>query len=285
MHTTLNNGLMDRLHRSWRSRRRARVAIGVSLMGRILLPLVVLALAGCSSTKPGPQSQPVVHPLFTPKGVHNPLIAVAKTESQTETLPETLPQKIERSLKREVLPAPVWQPRVSNTAPRPVAPPVTSENTNVTASLPIQQTQVTETGSLATPADTPEEPATKIDASVPEKAPTFANASWLSLVGFGLFLLGVATFLPPLSRIIEGMAIRLAILLGAVALIVLPRFIVGHELLILSGVLLAMGAFFAPGLLQMRGRSAPKTNQIEVVKLPPNYDGTNSEGEIRFMVK
>jgi hypothetical protein len=64
-------------------------------------------------------------------------------------------------------------------------------------------------------------------------------------VGVGLFLFGLATlFYPPLRLLIASITTSVAIVLGGVALMVLPSLIVGNELLILSGVGAIVGGWF-----------------------------------------
>ena len=64
-------------------------------------------------------------------------------------------------------------------------------------------------------------------------------------VGLGLFLFGLATlFYPPLKLIIGSVTTSAAMVLGGVALMVLPTLIVGNELLILGAVGLAVGGWF-----------------------------------------
>ncbi|HLH54560.1 MAG TPA: DUF308 domain-containing protein [Verrucomicrobiae bacterium] len=64
-------------------------------------------------------------------------------------------------------------------------------------------------------------------------------------VGIGLFVFGLATLAwPPLKVIIGSVTTSVALMLGGVALVILPTLIVGNELLILSGVGLVAGAWF-----------------------------------------
>lgn len=64
-------------------------------------------------------------------------------------------------------------------------------------------------------------------------------------VGVGLFLFGLATlFYPPLKLIIGSVTTSAAMVLGGVALMVLPSLIVGNELLILGGVGAIVGGWF-----------------------------------------
>ena len=64
-------------------------------------------------------------------------------------------------------------------------------------------------------------------------------------VGLGLFLFGLAAlFYPPLKLIIGSVTTSAAMVLGGVALMVLPSLIVGNELLILGGVAVSVGGWF-----------------------------------------
>jgi hypothetical protein len=64
-------------------------------------------------------------------------------------------------------------------------------------------------------------------------------------VGLAMFVFGIASFAwPPLKAIIGSVTTSAAITLGGVALMILPALVVGHELLILGGVAVAVGAWF-----------------------------------------
>jgi hypothetical protein len=64
-------------------------------------------------------------------------------------------------------------------------------------------------------------------------------------VGVGLFVFGLASLVyPPLKVIIGSVTTSAALMLGGVALMVLPSLVVGNELLILGGVGVAVGGWF-----------------------------------------
>ena len=64
-------------------------------------------------------------------------------------------------------------------------------------------------------------------------------------VGVGLFVFGLASLVyPPLKVVVASVTTSVALMLGGVALIVLPSMVVGNELLILGVVGLAVGAWF-----------------------------------------
>ena len=64
-------------------------------------------------------------------------------------------------------------------------------------------------------------------------------------VGVGLFVFGLASLVwPPLKAIIGSVTTSAALMLGGLALMVLPSLIVGNELLILGGVVVVVGGWF-----------------------------------------
>jgi hypothetical protein len=64
-------------------------------------------------------------------------------------------------------------------------------------------------------------------------------------VGLALFIFGLASlFWPPLKLIIGSVTTSVALVLGGIALIVLPTLIVGNEPLILAGVAVVVGLWF-----------------------------------------
>ena len=71
----------------------------------------------------------------------------------------------------------------------------------------------------------------------------------------GLFLFGLASiFYPPLKLLIGSVTTSVAIIVGGLALMVLPSLIVGNEFLILAGVVAVVGIwFFAHRHGQLRG--------------------------------
>ena len=92
-----------------------------------------------------------------------------------------------------------------------------------------------------------------------------ASLKGIVWVGVGLFMFGLASLVyPPLKVLVASVTTSAALLLGGLALMVLPSLIVGNELLILGGVGLAVGGWFlAHRHGQLRGlvaaSSAPQT--------------------------
>jgi hypothetical protein len=80
-------------------------------------------------------------------------------------------------------------------------------------------------------------------------------------VGVGLFLFGLASLVyPPLKVVVASVTTSAALMLGGLALMVLPSLIVGNELLILGAVALAVGGWFlAHRHGQLRGTLAAST--------------------------
>ena len=78
-----------------------------------------------------------------------------------------------------------------------------------------------------------------------ELSAKLASLSGIVWVGVALFLFGLASlFYPPLQAIIGSVTTSVAITAGGVALMILPTVVVGHEMLILGGVAVAVGGWF-----------------------------------------
>ncbi len=91
-------------------------------------------------------------------------------------------------------------------------------------------------------------------------------------VGVGLFVFGLASLVyPPLKVVIGSVTTSAALMLGGVALMVLPTLVVGNELLILGGVGVAVGGWFLAhrhgqlrGIVAASGPSSVISNQSPV---------------------
>jgi uncharacterized membrane protein YccC len=85
-------------------------------------------------------------------------------------------------------------------------------------------------------------------------------------VGVGLFVFGLASLVwPPLKVVIGSVTTSAALMLGGVALMVLPTLVVGNELMILGGVAVAVGGWFlAHRHGQLRGIVAASTGSQSV---------------------
>ncbi len=102
-----------------------------------------------------------------------------------------------------------------------------------------------------------------------ELSAKLASLKGIVWVGVAMFLFGLASiFYPPLKLIIGSVTTSVAILVGGIALMVLPSLIVGNELLILGGVGAAVGVwFFAHRHGQLRGL-VDAVNVAKVSELP-----------------
>ena len=100
-------------------------------------------------------------------------------------------------------------------------------------------------------------------------------------VGVGLFIFGLASLVyPPLKAIVASVTTSVALMLGRVALIVLPTMVVGNELLILGVVALVVGAWFLAhrhgqlsGLVAASTGSAPANSTPATTTPPANVPG------------
>jgi hypothetical protein len=78
-----------------------------------------------------------------------------------------------------------------------------------------------------------------------ELSAKLASLKGIVWVGVLMFIFGLASiFYPPLQAIIGSVTTSVAILVGGLALMVLPTLVVGNELLILAGVATAVGLWF-----------------------------------------
>jgi hypothetical protein len=78
-----------------------------------------------------------------------------------------------------------------------------------------------------------------------ELSAKLASLKGIVWVGVVMFLFGLASmFYPPLQAIIGSVTTSAAILVGGIALMILPSLVVGNELLILAGVASAVGPWF-----------------------------------------
>jgi hypothetical protein len=99
-----------------------------------------------------------------------------------------------------------------------------------------------------------------------------ASLKGIVWVGVGLFVFGLASLVwPPLKVIVGSVTTSAALMLGGVALMVLPGMVVGNEVLILGVVGIAVGGWFlAHRHGQLRGQVAASTNaQSQVPTSPP----------------
>jgi hypothetical protein len=101
-------------------------------------------------------------------------------------------------------------------------------------------------------------------------------------VGVGLFVFGLASLVyPPLKVIIGSVTTSAALMLGGLALMVLPSLIVGNELLILGGVVLAVGGWFlAHRHGQLRGLVAVSSGAQSIAVPPATQNNEQRPGTL-----
>lgn len=159
---------------------------------------------------------------------------------QPENPAQAAAQNFERTTE-STLPLPagtkVEERTVTRDEKKPDAPPVVVEKTIVLSAPAVQTTRTVEKAGTtigAAQKDTARELGAKL-----------ASLKGIVWVGVAMFLFGIATLAyPPLRAIIGSITTSVAIVVGGIALIILPTLIVGNELLILGGVTVAVGGWF-----------------------------------------
>jgi len=198
-------------------------------MKHTILILSLLALAGCTAMKPLKGGKATTLSKFT-QGIEQTVVqsdnpaAVSRQDQETvRTKSYTVPagsQLVETRVASDAGGAPV---------------------TNASAlviSAPMAVTEHEETRAKTELGAAQKDTARELSA----KLSSLKGIVWL---GAALFLFGLATlFYPPLKLIIGSVTTSAAILVGGLALMVLPTLVVGNELLILGGVGTAVGVWF-----------------------------------------
>jgi hypothetical protein len=104
-----------------------------------------------------------------------------------------------------------------------------------------------------------------------ELSAKLASLKGIVWVGVVLFLFGLGTlFYPPLKLLIGSVTTSVAILVGGIALMILPTLIVGNELWILAGVASAVGLWF---LAHRHGQLRGLLDAAEAALAPTNDSG------------
>ncbi len=212
--------------------------------------LLVAVFAGCHSTKPlkGGKASTTVKPAGVVEQTvvqsDNPAAVSRQQQETVKTKTYTVPtgSRIEetRVVKTESAAVPVTNVHaVVVSAPMPVV-----EREEVRAK--------TELG--AAQKDTAREIGAKLS--------SLKGIMWVGVV---MFVFGLATmFYPPLRAIIGSVTTSAAIIVGGTALMILPTLVVGNELLILTGVAIAVGGWFlAHRHGQLRGFVDANKNGID----------------------
>jgi uncharacterized membrane protein len=216
-------------------------------MRTVVLVVLIFALAGCTAVKP---LKPGSVSLRSGGGF-------ASEMKQPENPAQAATQNFERTTETE-LPLAAGSKVVEMEVVRDdTGRPVTRQKTMTLTEPTIQKTRVVENVSTVIGA------AQKDNAR--ELGAKLASMKGIVWVGVVLFLFGLATlFYPPLRVFIGSVTTSAAILVGGLALMVLPSLIVGNELLILGGVALAVGGWFlAHRHGQLRGMVDANKNGID----------------------
>jgi hypothetical protein len=223
-------------------------------MKALILSSMLVLLVGCATRplRPGTSTIKSAAPAggaqFASelKQPENPAQAAAQNfERTTET---TLPLPAGTKVEERV---------VTRDEKKPEAPPVVTEKTFVLSAPVVQTTRTVEKAGTtigAAQKDTAREIGAKL-----------ASLKGIVWVGVLMFVFGIATLVyPPLRAIIGSVTTSLAIIVGGVALMVLPTLVVGNELLILGGVAVAVGGWFlAHRHGQLRGLVDANKNGID----------------------
>ena len=214
-------------------------------LSRFLCAVFALALlaSGCTGSRPLKGGKAVT--TRKPAGVveqtlvqgENPSQASKQSQESVKVRSYTVPagSRIEQSQPPVAVAA---QSAVPISASREPSTINSQPSTSFTLSSPMPVVEREETHAAAELGAAQKETARELGA----KLSSLKGIVW---VGVGLFVFGPASLVwPPLKVIIGSVTTSAALMLGGLALMVLPSLIVGNELLILGGVALAVGGWF-----------------------------------------
>ena len=244
----------------------------VSYLSRFLCVGFALALfgTGCASTRPLKGGRAVT--THKPAGVveqtlvqgENPSQASKQTQESVKVRTYTLPvgSRIEQSQTASAVGA---QAAVPAPASQPPATINSQPSTSFVLSAPMPVVEREETHAAAELGAAQKDTARELGA----KLSSLKGIVW---VGIGLFVFGLASLVyPPLKVVIGSVTTSAALMLGGVALMVLPTLVVGNEMLILGGVGVAVGGWFLAhrhgqlrGIVAAIGQSSVISNQSPV---------------------
>jgi hypothetical protein len=202
---------------------------------RTLILFSVLALLVGSATRPLHPGTASIKSAAPAGGAQ-----FASELKQPENPAQAAAQNFERTTET-ALPLPagtkVEERTVTHDEKKPDAPPVLVEKTIVLSAPAVQTTRTVEKAGTtigAAQKDTARELGAKL-----------ASLKGIVWVGVAMFLFGIATLAyPPLRAIIGSVTTSVAIIVGGIALMILPTLVVGNELLILGGVGTSVGGWF-----------------------------------------
>ena len=237
----------------------ARVAAAEYLSG-FLCACLVLALLGAGCAGPRPLKGGKATTTRNQAGLIQQTVAQGENASQpSKQDQETI------KVRSYTLPAAT---RIEQ-GPAPVAPPASVRSADKNVRAPSRAQPCGEPSTLNSQPSTISEPSTSYILSAPmpviereetrartelgaaqkdtarDLAAKLSSLKGIVWVGVGLFVFGLASLVyPPLKAIVASVTTSVALMLGGVALIVLPTMVVGNELLILGVVALVVGAWF-----------------------------------------
>jgi hypothetical protein len=216
-------------------------------MKAVLLCLSFVFVVGCTSTRPLRPGVATIKSAAPSTGAQ-----FASELKQPENPAQSAAQNFERTTE-STLPLPAGTKVEERTFTRderkPEAPPAVVEKV-ITLSKPTVQTIRTVEKAGTTIGAAQKDTARELGAKL-------ASLKGIVWIGVAMFLFGIATLAyPPLRAIIGSVTTSLAILVGGIALMILPTLIVGNELLILGGVVVGVGGWFlAHRHGELRGRA------------------------------
>ena len=226
----------------------------------ILALLLVLALlaTGCAGPRPLKGGKAVT--------THKPAGVIEQTLVQGEN-PSQATKQDQESVKVRTYTLPAGSRIEQSQTPGAAAPQAAFRLTTLNTST--LNTQPSPSFTLSSPMPVVEREETRARAELGaaqkdtarELGAKLSSLKGIVWVGVGLFVFGLASLVwPPLKAIIGSVTTSAALMLGGVALMVLPSLVVGNELLILGGVGLAVGGWFlAHRHGQLRGIVAAST--------------------------
>lgn len=203
-------------------------------MKTLVLSSMLVLLVGCA-TRPLRPGMATIKSAAPASGAQ-----FASELKQPENPAQAAAQNFERTTET-TLPLPagtkVEERTITRDEKKREATPVVMEKTIVLSAPVIQTTRTVEKAGTtigAAQKDTARELGAKL-----------ASLKGIVWVGVVMFLFGIATLAyPPLRAIVGSVTTSVAIIVGGIALMVLPTLIVGNELLILGGVAVAVGGWF-----------------------------------------
>ena len=217
----------------------------VGYLSRFLCAGFALALlaTGCAGTRPlkGGKALTTRKPAGTVEQTlvqgENPSQASKQTQESVKVRTYTLPvgSRIEQFQTPDTV-----APQPASTAPASQPPSAIhpQPSTSFVLSAPMPVVEREETHAAAELGAAQKDMARELGA----KLSSLKGIVW---VGVGLFVFGLGSLVyPPLKLIIGSVTTSAALMLGGVALMVLPTLVVGNELLILGGVAVAVGGWF-----------------------------------------